>query len=58
MKHFVEWMLLPLKQKHLQGEIKDERMSSFSSDHQTLVKHQFLWIINEFEKYQLRKTVY
>ena len=42
MKHFVQWLLLPLKQKHLQGEIKDERMSSFSSDHQTLVKHQFL----------------
>ena len=39
MKHFVECLLLLLKQKHLEGEIKDARMSSLSSDHQTLVKH-------------------
>ena len=36
----------------LKGEIKDAKMSSFSSDFQTLIKHQFsfvfsLWIINE-----------
>ena len=34
MKHFVECLLLLLKQKHLEGEIKDARMSSLSSDHQ------------------------
>ena len=34
------WMLvITNKQKNLEGEIKDARMSSFSSDHQTLVKH-------------------
>ena len=39
MKHFVQCLLLLLKQKNLEGEIKDARMSGFSSDHQTLVKH-------------------
>ena len=39
-----------------EGEIKDAKMSSFSSDIQTLIKHLIsfefsLWIINEFEKY-------
>ena len=35
----------------LEGEIKDAKMSSFSSDFQTLIKHLFpLWIINKFEK--------
>ena len=32
-------LVITNKQKHLEGEIKDARMSSFSSDHQTLVKH-------------------
>ena len=37
----------------LEGEIKDTKMSSFSSDFQTLIKHLFpLWIINEFEKFR------
>ena len=40
----------------LKGDIKDAKMSSFSSDFQTLIKHQFsfvfsLWIINEFQKF-------
>ena len=40
----------------LVGEIKDAKMSSFSSDFQQLNKHQFplyfsLWNINEFEKW-------
>ena len=40
----------------LEGEIKDAKMSSFSSDFQTLIRRfkiSFifsLWIINEFEK--------
>ena len=34
----------------LEGKIKDAKMSSFSSDFQTLIKHWFsLWIIDEFE---------
>ena len=39
----------------LEGEVKDAKMSSFSSDFQTLIKHYynflciFLWIIHEFE---------
>jgi len=43
----------------LEGEIKDAKMSSFSSDFQTLIKHYFtsfvfsLWIINKFEKSNL-----
>ena len=35
----------------LPGEIKDAKMSSFSSDSQTLISSVFsLWIIDEFEK--------
>ena len=39
----------------LEGEIKDAKMSSFSSDFQTLIKHKIsfvfsLWIINESRK--------
>ena len=35
----------------LEGEIKDAKMSSFSSDFQTLFSFVFsLWIMNEFEK--------
>ena len=39
----------------LEGEIKDAKMSSFSSDFQTLIKHKIsfvfsLWIINELTK--------
>ena len=40
----------------LEGEVKDAKMSSFSSDFQTLIKHYynflciFLWIIHKFEK--------
>ena len=41
----------------LEGEIKDAKISSFSSDFQTLIKRKFplyfLWIINEFEKSDL-----
>ena len=36
-KHCVEFLILLLA-----GEIKDAKMSSFSSDFQTLVKHYFL----------------
>ena len=41
----------------LDGEIKDAKMASFSSDFQTLIIHKillyfFLWIVNEFEKYR------
>ena len=48
----------PKKKNILDGEIKDAKPSSFSSDFQTLIKHfkiffVFLWIINEFEKYCL-----
>ena len=40
----------------LEGEIKDAKLTDYSSDFQTLTKHLnfycvFLWIINEFEKY-------
>ena len=39
----------------IKGEIKDTKMSSFSSDFQTLIKHKIsfvfsLWIINELKK--------
>ena len=39
----------------IKGEIKDAKMSSFSSDFQTLIKHKIsfvfsLWIINELKK--------
>ena len=40
----------------LEGEIKDAKMSSFSSDFKTFIKHFKIsivfssWIINEFEK--------
>ena len=34
----------------LDGEITDSKMSSFSTDFQTLIKHVFyLWIIDLFE---------
>ena len=39
----------------LEGEIKDAKMTSFSSDFQTLIKHNFfifsLYIINEYESF-------
>ena len=38
----------------LEGEIKDAKMSSFSSDLNTLINFNFLWIINEFENRQWR----
>ena len=41
MKHRVECFIL-LKQLILEGEIRDAKMRSFSSDFQTLVKHSFL----------------
>ena len=40
MKHCVEYLILLLKKKMiLEGEIKDEKLSSFSSDFQTFIKH-------------------
>ena len=39
MKHCVECLILLLKKMILEGEIKDAKMSSFSSDFQTLIKH-------------------
>ena len=41
MKHRVECLIL-LKQLILEGEIRDAKMRSFSSDFQTLVKHSFI----------------
>ena len=39
MKHCVECLILLLKQNDLEREIKEAKMSSFSSDFQTLIKH-------------------
>ena len=39
MKHCVECLILLLKKMILEGEIKDAKMSSFSSAFQTLIKH-------------------
>ena len=39
MKHCVESLILLLKQIDLKREIKDAKMSSFSSDFQTFIKH-------------------
>ena len=40
MKHYVECLILLLKNKMiLEGEIRDAKMSSFSSDFQTLINH-------------------
>ena len=41
MKHCVEYLILLLKQMLLEGEINNAKMSSFSSDLQTLIKHLF-----------------
>ena len=38
MKHCVECLILLLKQMILEGEIKDAKISSFSSHFQTLIK--------------------
>ena len=38
MKQGVKFLILLLKQMIVEGEIKDEKMSSFSSDFQTLIK--------------------
>ena len=38
-KHCVESLIVLLKQMISEGEIKDAKMSSFSSDFQTLIKH-------------------
>ena len=39
MKHCVERVILLLKQNDFRREITDAKMSSFSSDFQTLIKH-------------------
>ena len=39
----------------LEGEIKDAKMTSFSSDLQTLIKHLFLLYFNEFENVILKQ---
>ena len=39
MKQCVECLILLLKKMILEGEIKDAKMSSFSSAFQTLIKH-------------------
>ena len=39
MKNYVECLILLLKKMILEGEIEDAKMSSFSSDFQTLIKH-------------------
>ena len=50
------WYYISNKVIILEGEIKDAKMSSFTSDFQTLIKHNLisfvfsLWIIDEFEK--------
>ena len=41
MKHCVECLILLLRKIIFEGEIKDAESSSFSSDFQTLIKHQF-----------------
>ena len=41
MKQCVEYLILFLKQMLLEGEINNAKMSSFSSDLQTLIKHLF-----------------
>ena len=40
-KHCVERLILLSNKIILEGEIKDTKMSSFSSDFQTLLKHLF-----------------
>ena len=37
MKHYVECLILLLKENDLPGEIKDAKMSSFTSDFQALI---------------------
>ena len=39
MEHCVECLILLPKKKILEGEIKDAKLSSFSSDFQSLIKH-------------------
>ena len=39
MKHCVECLILLIKQNYLEGEVKGAKLSSFSSDFQTLIKH-------------------
>ena len=39
MKHCVEYLILLLRQNDFRREIKDAKMTSFSSDFQTLIKH-------------------
>ena len=41
MKHCVECLIYFLNKIILEGEIKDVKMSSFSSDFQTLIKYDF-----------------
>ena len=41
MEHCVEHLYYFSNEIILKGEIKDAKMSSFSSDFQTLIKHQF-----------------
>ena len=45
MKHCVECLILLLKQMILEGEIKDAKMTGFSSDFQTLIK-QFFFVFS------------
>ena len=45
MKHCVECLLLLVKQNDLEGEIKDAKLSRFLSDFQTLVEHEFPFLI-------------
>ena len=42
-KHYIECLILFLKQNEEEGEIKDAKMSIFLSHFQTLIKHSFLW---------------
>ena len=63
MKHCVECLILLLKQNDFtrRNIIKDPKMSIFSSDFQTIIKHlfplYFFSIINEFEE-EFSNTVF
>ena len=51
MKHCVECLILLFKQNILEGEIKDAKLNSFSSDFQTLIKHSLHFLCIFFMNY-------
>ena len=58
MEHCVERLYYFSNEIILKGEIKDAKMSSFSSDFQTLIKHQFPLNFLYESLMSLRSTAY